>query len=54
MNATKTFDIPKQLVMNAYKAVKANAGAAGIDEQSIKLLWIQTRKISSGCCRDHA
>ena len=36
MNATKTFDIPKQLVMNAYKAVKANAGAAGIDEQSIK------------------
>jgi RNA-directed DNA polymerase len=36
MNATKSFDIPKQLVMNAYKAVKANAGAAGIDEQSIK------------------
>jgi RNA-directed DNA polymerase len=36
MNATKTFDIPKQLVMDAYKAVKANAGAAGTDEQSIK------------------
>ena len=36
MNATKSFDIPKQLVMDAYKAVKANAGAAGIDEQSIK------------------
>src|SRR3989338_11198481 len=36
MNATKTFDIPKQLVMDAYKAVKANAGAAGVDEQSIK------------------
>lgn len=36
MNATKSFDIPKQLVMDAYKAVKANAGAAGVDEQSIK------------------
>lgn len=36
MNATKSFDIPKQLVMDAYKAVKMNAGAAGIDEQSIK------------------
>ena len=36
MNATKSFEIPKQLVMDAYKAVKANAGSAGIDEQSIK------------------
>ena len=36
MSATKTFNISKQTVMDAYKAVKANAGAAGIDKQSIK------------------
>lgn len=36
MNAAKSFDIPKQLIVQAYKAVKANAGSAGIDEQSIK------------------
>ena len=36
MNATKSFTIPKQLVMEAFKAVKANAGAAGVDRQSIE------------------
>lgn len=36
MNATRSFDIPKHLVMEAYKAVKSNAGAGGIDEQSIE------------------
>lgn len=36
MNATKSFLISKQLVMDAYKVVKANAGSAGIDEVSIK------------------
>lgn len=36
MNAKKSFDISKQLVMEAYKAVKSNAGAGGIDEQSIE------------------
>jgi len=36
MSAARSFDIPKQLVVQAYKAVKANAGAAGVDEQSIK------------------
>ena len=35
MNKTKPFNIPKQWVMDAYKAVKANAGAAGVDKQSI-------------------
>jgi RNA-directed DNA polymerase len=35
MNATKPFDIPKLLVMDAYRSVKANGGAAGIDKQSI-------------------
>jgi RNA-directed DNA polymerase len=32
---TKPFNIPKQLVLQAYKIVKANAGAAGVDQQTI-------------------
>lgn len=36
MSATKPFTIPKPLVMEAFKAVKANAGAAGVDKQSIE------------------
>lgn len=36
MDATKPFTIAKQAVMDAFKAVKANAGAAGVDEQSIE------------------
>lgn len=32
---TKSFDIPEQLVMQAYKLVKANAGAGGVDQQSL-------------------
>ncbi len=36
MGATKPFTIAKQEVMNAFRAVKANAGAAGVDEQSIE------------------
>jgi hypothetical protein len=31
----KSFDIPKRLVWEAYKNVKANKGAAGVDGQSI-------------------
>ena len=33
---TKQFTIPKQLVMQAYKLVKANAGTAGVDKQSLQ------------------
>jgi len=33
---TKAFNIPKQQVVEAYKLVKANAGSAGIDQQSLK------------------
>jgi len=33
---TKPFDIPQQLVVQAYKLVKANAGAAGVDKQSLE------------------
>ncbi len=35
MSKTKPFDIPKQLAMQAYKLVKANAGAAGVDNESL-------------------
>ena len=33
---TKPFDISKRLVWEAYKRVKANAGAAGVDRQSLE------------------
>jgi RNA-directed DNA polymerase len=37
MDATnKPFNIDKRLVYEAYKAVKSNRGAAGVDEQTIE------------------
>ena len=36
MTQAKSFEIPKRLVWEAYKRVKANGGAAGVDEQSLK------------------
>jgi RNA-directed DNA polymerase len=35
VSAPKPFDIPKQMVWSAYQRVKANKGAAGVDDQSI-------------------
>jgi RNA-directed DNA polymerase len=35
MDKTKPFDISKHVVWNAYKRVKANKGAAGVDDESI-------------------
>jgi group II intron reverse transcriptase/maturase len=35
MDTAKPFDISKQQVWNAYKAVRANAGAAGVDKETI-------------------
>jgi RNA-directed DNA polymerase len=35
LDKTKPFDISKHAVWEAYLRVKANKGAAGIDEQSI-------------------
>ena len=37
MSATKPFIIPKRLVLEAYKRVKANRGAAGIDGESLEV-----------------
>ena len=36
MDTPKPYEIPKQLVLEAYQRVKANRGAAGIDGQSIE------------------
>ncbi len=36
MIQTKPFNIPKRLVYEAYKRVKANKGSAGVDGQSIE------------------
>ena len=35
MDKTKPYDIPKQTVWEAYQRVKANKGAAGVDEETI-------------------
>ena len=37
MGKTKPFDISKHVVWEAYKRVKANKGAAGIDDESISV-----------------
>jgi RNA-directed DNA polymerase len=57
LEKTKQFDIPKQLFVQAFKLVKANAGSAGVDKQSLEdfeknlkdnlyKLW---NRMSSGC-----
>ena len=57
MEKTKQFNIPKQLFVKAFKYVKANAGACGVDQQSLEdfernlkdnlyKLW---NRMSSGC-----
>lgn len=57
MKKTKSFEIPKQQFVQAYRLVKANAGAAGVDNESLAdfegnlkgnlyKLW---NRMSSGC-----
>lgn len=36
MTTAKPFTIPKRLVYEAFKAVKANAGSAGVDQETIE------------------
>ena len=36
MSGTKPFEIPMQIVHDAYRRVKANAGAAGVDDISLE------------------
>ena len=36
MKQAKSFDIPKQVVWEAYQRVKANRGSAGVDAQSLQ------------------
>ena len=56
MNTPKSFEIPKQLVLDAWRLVKANHGAAGIDGQSIAMfeadlknnLYVIWNRMSSG------
>ncbi|WP_059359878.1 hypothetical protein [Parachlamydia acanthamoebae] len=36
MNEAKQFIIPKTLVMEAYRLVKANVGSAGIDKETLE------------------
>lgn len=57
MSATKPFTIDKWSVYEAYKAVKANAGSAGVDQQSLDMfeadlkgnLYKIWNRMSSGC-----
>jgi retron-type reverse transcriptase len=56
VSEAKPYDIPKQLVWEAYQRVKANRGAAGVDgvslaafEQNLKgnlyKIWIGCRRV---------
>lgn len=57
MTDTKSFGIPKRMVYDAYKAVKANRGGAGIDHISMEMfdqdlannLYKLWNRMASGC-----
>lgn len=57
MTVAKPFAIPKRLVVDAWKAVKANAGSAGVDKETIadfeadlkNNLYRVWNRMSSGC-----
>ena len=57
MDKAKPFDIPKREVWEAFKKVKANQGAAGVDGQSIadlRLIFRTTSTSSGTGCRQGA
>ena len=62
MGKAKPFDIPKREVWEAFKRVKANQGAAGVDAQSIaefevdlsNNLYTLWNRLSSGSARHRA
>ncbi len=43
MSATKQFNIPKGLVWQAYKLVKANRGSAGVDGESLEAFELKLK-----------
>ena len=43
LNKAKSYTISKQLVWNAYRAVKANRGAAGVDKETIAAFEINLK-----------
>jgi RNA-directed DNA polymerase len=43
VKSAKPFDIPKRLVWEAYKEVKANGGAAGVDKESIEAFEVNLK-----------
>ena len=57
MSGPKSFEISKQLVFEAYLRVKANKGAAGVDDESIEQFEVDLKgnlyklwnRMSSGC-----
>lgn len=57
MKKAKSLEISKHVVMEAFKQVKANQGAAGVDEQSIADFEVNLKnnlykiwnRMSSGC-----
>lgn len=57
MSGSKSFDISKHVVFEAYRKVKANKGAAGIDDESIEQFEVDLKgnlyklwnRMSSGC-----
>ena len=50
VTSTKSFGISKHVVLDAYRRVKANRGAAGIDNQSIEMFEANRRVPGSWGC----
>jgi RNA-directed DNA polymerase len=48
MSEAKPFSISKGEVWEAYKRVKANQGAAGVDEQSMAVSRVLCKRLSVG------